>query len=71
VRWRDVGEQTCSVARALSVVGDRWTLLVLREAFLGRKRFDDFQQAFDELYDPVDHARRFYDNILELFEEDK
>jgi DNA-binding HxlR family transcriptional regulator len=44
MRWREIGEQTCSVARALSVVGDRWTLLVLREAFLGTRRFDDFQE---------------------------
>ncbi len=35
---------TCSVARALSVVGDRWSLLVLRDAFLGIRRFDDFQR---------------------------
>jgi len=31
------------VARALSVVGDRWTILVLREAFLRTRRFEDFQ----------------------------
>lgn len=31
------------MARALSVVGDRWTLLVLREAFLRVRRFDEFQ----------------------------
>jgi len=31
------------VARALSVVGDRWTLLVLREAFFRTRRFEDFQ----------------------------
>jgi DNA-binding HxlR family transcriptional regulator len=31
------------VARALSVVGDRWTLLVLRDAFLGVRRFEDFR----------------------------
>jgi len=43
VRWRDIGDLTCSVARALSVVGDRWTLLVLRDAFLGVRRFEDFQ----------------------------
>ena len=44
MRWRDIGEETCSVARALSVVGDRWTMLVLREAFLGTRRFEDFQK---------------------------
>jgi DNA-binding HxlR family transcriptional regulator len=43
MRWRDIGDLTCSVARALSVVGDRWTLLILRDAFLGVRRFEDFQ----------------------------
>jgi DNA-binding HxlR family transcriptional regulator len=42
MRWRDVGDLTCSVARSLSVVGDRWTLLVLRDAFLGARRFEQF-----------------------------
>jgi DNA-binding HxlR family transcriptional regulator len=45
VRWRDIGDVTCSVARALAVVGDRWTLLVLRDAFLGVRRFDEFQRT--------------------------
>ncbi len=43
MRWRDIGSEICSVARALSAVGDRWTLLVLREAFLRTRRFEDFQ----------------------------
>lgn len=43
MRWREIGETTCSVARTLSVIGDRWTLLILREAFLRTRRFDDFQ----------------------------
>jgi len=43
MRWRDIGEQPCSIARTLSVIGDRWTLLVLREAFLRTRRFEDFQ----------------------------
>ena len=34
----------CSVARTLTVVGERWTMLVLREAFYGVRRFDDFQR---------------------------
>ena len=34
----------CSVANALDVIGDRWSLLILRDAFLGVRRFDDFQQ---------------------------
>jgi DNA-binding HxlR family transcriptional regulator len=44
VRWSEIGDQRCSVARTLSVVGDRWTMLVLREAFLRVRRFDDFQR---------------------------
>lgn len=44
MRWRDIGEQTCSIARSLSVIGDRWTLLILREAFLRTRRFEDFQE---------------------------
>lgn len=35
--------QHCSIARALEIVGERWTLLLLRDAFLGIRRFDDFQ----------------------------
>lgn len=34
----------CSIARTLEVVGERWTLLVVREAFLGRTRFADFRE---------------------------
>ncbi|MEV6833928.1 helix-turn-helix domain-containing protein [Streptomyces sp. NPDC051133] len=34
----------CSVARSMDLLGDRWTPLVLREAFYGIRRFDDFQQ---------------------------
>jgi DNA-binding HxlR family transcriptional regulator len=36
--------QNCSVARALEVVGERWTILIVRDAFLGVRRFDDFQR---------------------------
>lgn len=37
--------QDCSIARALETVGDRWTLLVLRDLSFGIKRFDEFQQS--------------------------
>ena len=37
--------QNCSIARALEVVGERWTLLIVRDAFLGRRRFDEFQES--------------------------
>jgi DNA-binding HxlR family transcriptional regulator len=41
---RTYDSQNCSVARALEVVGDRWTLLVIRSAFEGVRRFDDYQE---------------------------
>jgi DNA-binding HxlR family transcriptional regulator len=34
----------CSVARTLGIVGEKWTLLVLREAFMGQRRFADMQR---------------------------
>ena len=37
-------EQFCSVAKALDVVGDRWTLLIVRELLSGRRRYRDLQQ---------------------------
>ena len=43
MRWDDIDKQVCSVARALSVVGERWTMLILRDAFFGTRRFDQFQ----------------------------
>ncbi|UVE18232.1 helix-turn-helix transcriptional regulator [Pseudomonas sp. LS44] len=44
MRWEELDQQPCSLSRTLAVVGDRWTLLVLREVFMGIRRFDDFQQ---------------------------
>ena len=43
MRWSEIDQQDCSVARTLSVVGDRWTMLVLREAFMRVRRFEDLQ----------------------------
>lgn len=42
---RTYSDQDCSVARALEIVGERWTILILRDAFLGVRRFDDFQRS--------------------------
>jgi DNA-binding HxlR family transcriptional regulator len=39
----DYGNQTCSIARTLEVVGERWTILILRDVFLGVRRFDALQ----------------------------
>ncbi len=35
----------CPIARTTDLIGDWWTPIVLREAFLGRRRFGDFQKA--------------------------
>jgi len=39
----DYNHENCSIARTLEFIGERWTLLIIREAFLGTRRFDDFQ----------------------------
>jgi DNA-binding HxlR family transcriptional regulator len=39
--------QDCSLARALEVIGERWTLLVMRDAFYGVRRFNDFSAHLD------------------------
>lgn len=39
----DFADQNCSVARTLEVVGERWSLLIVRDAFFGVRRFDQFQ----------------------------
>ena len=43
-RTADYSKEVCPVAGALSVVGDPWTLLILREAFNGVRRFDVWQE---------------------------
>jgi len=40
---RDYDTQTCSIAGALEVVGERWSLLIIRDVFLGVRRFDQLQ----------------------------
>src|ERR1700749_1124821 len=41
-KQEDLAGMPCSIARTLAQLGDVWTLMVLREAFQGSKRFDDF-----------------------------
>jgi DNA-binding HxlR family transcriptional regulator len=38
------GQEHCGVARSLEIVGERWTLLIVRDAFLGMRRFEEFQE---------------------------
>src|SRR5882672_5222700 len=41
----DYDLSNCGIQRALDVLGEKWTLLVLREAIYGVRRFDDFARA--------------------------
>jgi DNA-binding HxlR family transcriptional regulator len=43
VLQRDYPDQVCSIARSLEVIGERWTLLIIRDSLLGIERFEDFQ----------------------------
>jgi DNA-binding HxlR family transcriptional regulator len=45
MRASELADLNCSVARPAAVLGDRWTLMILRQAFNGIKRFEDFQQT--------------------------
>jgi DNA-binding HxlR family transcriptional regulator len=64
---RTYDNQVCSIARTLEVMGDRWTALVIRDAFLGRRRFDEYQASLgcarNVLADRL--ARLVDDGILE------
>jgi DNA-binding HxlR family transcriptional regulator len=42
---REYEGQHCSIAGTLELVGERWTLLILRDAFLRVRRFEDFQRS--------------------------
>jgi DNA-binding HxlR family transcriptional regulator len=44
MRWQQIDTMTCSLARTLSVIGDRWTMLIIRDVFFGIRRFDAIQQ---------------------------
>ena len=44
MKWDEIIQQQCSVARTSAVIGDRWSLLILSDLFLGVRRFDDFHQ---------------------------
>jgi DNA-binding HxlR family transcriptional regulator len=47
VLGKDYEAQDCAIARALGVLGERWTLLIVRDAFYGVRRFNDFQAHLD------------------------
>jgi DNA-binding HxlR family transcriptional regulator len=45
MKWDALEEEPCSLARTVAVIGDRWSLLILRECFLRIRRFDEFQAS--------------------------
>lgn len=72
MRRASFSAMNCSIAQTLEIVGEWWTLLILRDAFLGVRRFDEFQQrlgiARNVLAARLDHLveagvmeRRVYD----------
>jgi DNA-binding HxlR family transcriptional regulator len=44
-RKTDLAEEKCGIARALSIIGDWWSLMIVREAIRGRQRFGEFQTS--------------------------
>ncbi|WP_405866870.1 MULTISPECIES: winged helix-turn-helix transcriptional regulator [unclassified Streptomyces] len=43
MKWLETSTENCTVQRTLDLVGEKWTLLILRDAFNGVRRFDDFR----------------------------
>jgi DNA-binding HxlR family transcriptional regulator len=77
--YRPFTDQNCSVAGALSIVGERWTLLIMRDVLLGRRRFADIKRSIgvasnilsDRLEMLVEHGllrRKLYSEHPESYE---
>lgn len=47
MRRQDVDLQVCSIARAMPLIGDSWTMLIIRGVFFGLHRFTELQQSLD------------------------
>ena len=47
MKWSELAAQDCSMARSVAVIGDRWTLMLLRDLFLGVRRFEDFERRLE------------------------
>ena len=47
MKYKSFDHLNCSLAQTLEVIGERWTLLILRDAFFGAKRFGQFQRSLD------------------------
>lgn len=42
--WTEYDSRTCSVARSMEILGERWSMLILRDMFQGVSRFEDLQR---------------------------
>jgi DNA-binding HxlR family transcriptional regulator len=73
------GQDFCGVAKSLEIIGERWTLLIVRDAFFGLRRFEEFQSSLgiarnvltDRLNRLVDEGvfvRKVYSERPERFE---
>ncbi|NHE64826.1 helix-turn-helix transcriptional regulator [Rhodococcus sp. D-46] len=47
MRYKELSEVPCSISRPLVILGDRWTLVILKWAFAGVRRFNHFQSAME------------------------
>jgi DNA-binding HxlR family transcriptional regulator len=64
VRHDALADQPCAIARSMAVLGERWTFVILRSAFTGARRFEDYQSSTgiarniltDRLKTLVDHG---------------
>ncbi len=45
MRFEELADQPCSITRPLTVLGDRWTFVIVKQAFAGVRRFEDFQAS--------------------------
>lgn len=79
MRLKSFADMNCTVAKTVEVMGERWSLLVLREVFFGTRRFEDFRRRLgiarnilaDRLDGLVDQGileRRAYQERPERFE---
>jgi DNA-binding HxlR family transcriptional regulator len=45
MRHESLQHANCSIARSVAILGERWTIVILRQAFLGARRFEDYQRG--------------------------
>src|SRR6266849_2770323 len=64
VKHAELLDENCAIARSSGIIGERWVWVILRQAFNGARRFEDFQRGIglarnvltDRLNSLVDHA---------------